>query len=67
MVEHVAAGEQKDGNERDGRPDGTALNDGQHVRPSDVGEGQAARENDKGRDPAHPVDRPLDGRVGAVG
>ena len=67
LVEHVAAGEEQDRDERDGRPHGAVLDHRQQVRPRDVRRRQAARQHRERRDPSHPVDRPLDGRVRAVG
>lgn len=67
VVEHVSAGEEQDGDEGNGGPDVAALDDGEYVGPGDVGKGEAAGCDDKGRDPLDPVDRPLDGRVRAAG
>ena len=67
LVEHVAAGEEQDRDERDGRPHGAVLHHRQQVRPRDVRRRQPARRQRERRDPPHPVDRPLDRRVRPVG
>lgn len=67
VVEHVAAGEQQDRDQADGSPDVAILDDGEDIWPCDKCRSQTARQADNGNDPFHPVDRPLDRRVRAVG
>lgn len=67
VVVHVARGEQKNRDERDGGPDVAGLEHGHNVRPGDVRGCQAAEGEDRGGNPAHPVDGSFDGGVWAVG
>lgn len=66
LVEHVAAGEEQDRDERDGSPDGAVPDHGEDVGPGDIGSREGPGQDHKGRDPSHPVDWPLDGWMRAV-
>lgn len=48
LVEHVAAGEEQDGDQGDGSPDGAALDDGQDVGPGGVRGGDGSGQQDQG-------------------
>ena len=63
----MTAGEHKDADDSHKCPQVTVLSDGLNVWPCDDGKSEATRENGKAHDPSHPVDRPLDRRVRAVG
>lgn len=66
VVEHVSAGEEKDGNEADGGPEIAVLDDGQNIRRGSDDDRAQTKNDGDGRNPAHPVDRTLDRRVRPV-
>lgn len=66
MVEHVAAGEDQDGNKADGGPQVAALQHGQHVRPRDHKQGDGTGDQGDVGSPQSVVDGALDGRVGTT-
>lgn len=59
----MCGGEEEDGDQGNGGPDVAALDDGQDIRPGNVSTSDATRGEHEGRDPLHPVDGALDGRV----
>lgn len=66
MVEHVATGEEQNGNETDGGPQVAVLNDGKDVRRGSDEDGAETKDDGDARNPSHPVDRALHRRVGSV-
>lgn len=62
MVEHVAAGEEEDGDQADGGPEVAALEDGEDIRSSDGEGGDGAEDGYGGGDDLDVVDRAGEGR-----
>lgn len=60
LVEHVAAGEGKDGENADASPQFSALNEGQHVWGCRDERGYSSEAKNDPGGPSHPVDRAPD-------
>lgn len=67
VVEHVARSEEQDGNEGDGGPEVTVLEDGKDVWSSNGSEGDEAEDRDGGDDQLLPVEGTLEVRGWRVG
>lgn len=67
MVEHVAAGKEKDGDQADGCPEIAVLDDGKHIWPGSSSDGNRSSDKAEASSPSHPVNGSLHGRVGSVG
>lgn len=62
MVEHVAAGEEEDGDQADGGPEVAALEDGEDVGSSNGESGDGSEDGYSGGDDLDVVDRAGEGR-----
>lgn len=67
MIEHVAAREEDNGDQSERGPEVPVLDDGLDVVKRGGNGSHDAQADDGGDDDAHPVDGPMDSRVGAVG
>jgi len=67
VVEHVSAREEQNGNQADGGPEVTVLNDRQKVRRGDREESDDTDDSGCDGDDLHVVDRANNGRVGRFG
>ena len=67
MIEHMAAGEEKNGDEADGGPDIAVLDYGEDVRGSCDGKRDDTHDGGDANNPANPVDGPRDVGMRAVG
>lgn len=67
VVEHMAAREEDNGDQGKRGPEVPVLDDGLYVVERSGNGGHDAQAEDGGDDDAHPVDGPMDRRVGPVG